>query len=107
MTSSMTEQLDDGFVQDPTPPLSGCVPSAPSPGSPCPAAPVWLVTRYADARAALADSRLIKDWRTLWPGRTPTRTRGSLRWIPIDGFRYCGSYEAEDLGPALTQAAGR
>ena len=29
---------------------------------------VWVVTRHAEARAALADPRLIKDWRALWPG---------------------------------------
>ena len=27
--------------------------------------PAWLVTRYADVRAALADQRLCKDWRKL------------------------------------------
>jgi cytochrome P450 len=27
----------------------------------------WLVTRYADVRAALADQRLWKDWRKLAP----------------------------------------
>ncbi len=42
MTSSMIDQLDDGFVQDPTPPSSGCVPSARSPGPPCPAAAAGL-----------------------------------------------------------------
>jgi cytochrome P450 len=29
--------------------------------------PAWLVTRYADVRAALADQRLSKDWRKLIP----------------------------------------
>jgi cytochrome P450 len=38
--------------------------------------PVWVITRYADARAALADPQLIKDWRTLWPGNA----------APDDGF---------------------
>jgi len=37
----------------------------------------WLVTRYADARAALADSRLIKDWRTLWPAADAGPDEGS------------------------------
>lgn len=52
MTSSMIEQLDDEFVQDPhaferlqaeRPVTRVALPSG---------HPVWLVTRYADARAA-------------------------------------------------------
>jgi cytochrome P450 len=34
--------------------------------------PAWLVTRYSDARAALADPRIIKDWRKLIPAGTET-----------------------------------
>ena len=37
----------------------------------------WLVTRYADARAALADSRLTKDWRTLCPAADAAPDEGS------------------------------
>jgi vitamin D3 1,25-hydroxylase len=32
-----------------------------------PGGPVWLISRYADVRAALADSRLSKDWRYTLP----------------------------------------
>jgi len=37
--------------------------------------PAWFVTGYAEVRAALADPRLLKDWRKLsQPGRTPAET---------------------------------
>jgi cytochrome P450 len=66
---STTEQLDDGFVQNPYAVYQrlraeGPVSRVVMPGG----HPVWVITRYAEARAALADPRLIKDWRTLWPG---------------------------------------
>jgi cytochrome P450 len=74
---STTEQLGDGFVQNPYAVYQrlraeGPVSRVVMPGG----YPVWVVTRYADARAALADPRLIKDWRTLWPGNA----------APDDGF---------------------
>ncbi len=77
MASSTTEQLGDGFVQNPYAVYQrlraeGPVSRVVMPGG----YPVWVVTRYADARAALADPRLIKDWRTLWPGNA----------APDDGF---------------------
>src|SRR5579875_3447981 len=69
MTSSMIEQLDDGFVQDPHAVFERLRTERPVTRVALPGGqPVWLVTRYADARAALADPRLIKDWRTIWPG---------------------------------------
>jgi cytochrome P450 len=66
---STTEQLGDGFVQNPYAVYQrlraeGPVSRVIMPGG----HPVWVITRYADSRAALADPRLIKDWRTLWPG---------------------------------------
>jgi cytochrome P450 len=66
---STTERLDDGFVQNPYAVYQrlraeGPVSRVMMPGGHA----VWVVTRYAEARAALADPRLIKDWRTLWPG---------------------------------------
>ena len=77
MAHSTTEQLDDGFVQNPYAVYQrlraeGPVSRVVMPGG----FPVWVITRYADARAALADPRLIKDWRTLWPGNA----------APDDGF---------------------
>ncbi len=77
MAHSTTDQLGDGFVQNPYAVYQrlraeGPVSRVVMPGG----YPVWVVTRYADARAALADPRLIKDWRTLWPGNA----------APDDGF---------------------
>ena len=80
MASSTTEQLGDGFVQNPYAVYQrlraeGPVSRVVMPGG----FPVWVITRYADARAALADPRLIKDWRTLWPGNAaPDDTFASL-----------------------------
>jgi cytochrome P450 len=37
----------------------------------------WLVTRYPDVRAALADQRLCKDWRKLVPAGAETPAEGS------------------------------
>lgn len=69
MARSIIEQFDDEFVQNPYAVYErlraeGPVSKVAMPGG----QPVWVVTRYADARAALADPRLIKDWRTLFPG---------------------------------------
>jgi cytochrome P450 len=69
VAQSTTERLDDGFVQNPYAVYQrlraeGPVSRVMMPGGHA----VWVVTRYAEARAALADPRLIKDWRTLWPG---------------------------------------
>ena len=69
MARSSIEQFDDEFVQDPYPVYErlraeGPVSKVAMPGG----HPVSVVTRYADARAALADPRLIKDWHTLFPG---------------------------------------
>jgi cytochrome P450 len=37
--------------------------------------PAWFVTGYPEVRAALADPRLLKDWRKMaQPGRTPAET---------------------------------
>ncbi len=79
MARSSTEQLGDGFVQNPYAVYQrlraeGPVSRVTMPGG----YPVWVITRYADARAALADPRLIKDWRTLWPGNAADP--------PDDGF---------------------
>ena len=69
MAHSTTERLDDGFVQNPYAVYQrlraeGPVSRVMMPGGHA----VWVVTRHAEARAALADPRLIKDWRALWPG---------------------------------------
>ncbi len=69
MTHSIIEQLDDEFVQNPYAVYErlraeGPVRRVTMPGG----HPVWVITRYADARAALADPRLVKDWSKLLPG---------------------------------------
>src|SRR5690242_19560491 len=67
MTEAVVERLDAGYFQDPYSvharlraerPVTAVI----MPGG----APVWLVTGYAEARAALADPRLVKSppgWR--------------------------------------------
>ncbi|MBV9795774.1 MAG: cytochrome P450 [Actinobacteria bacterium] len=67
MTRSGVEQLDDAFAQDPYPVYerlraAGPVSRAMMPGG----QPVWVITSYPAARAALADPRLVKDWRQLF-----------------------------------------
>jgi cytochrome P450 len=70
MTSSMMEQLGEEFVQNPYAVYERLRAERPVTRVVMPGGnPVWLITRYADARAALADPRLIKDWRKLAPGR--------------------------------------
>ena len=81
MTSSMIDQLDDGFVQDPHAAFERLRAERPVTRAALPGG--WLVTRYADARAALADSRLTKDWRTLCPAADAGPDAGvPRRWTP-------------------------
>jgi cytochrome P450 len=68
MARAGIERLDDAFVQDPYPVYErlraeGPVSRVVMPGG----QPVWIVTHYPEARAALADPRLVKDWRRLFP----------------------------------------
>lgn len=58
-----TERLGDSYFQDPQGLFSRLRSSAPVTAVVTPEGlRVWLVTRYEDVRAALADSRLAKDW---------------------------------------------
>ena len=71
MARSGVEYLDQAFAQDPYPVYErlrtqGPVSRVMMPGG----QPVWIVTHYPAARAALADPRLVKDWRTLFPQAT-------------------------------------
>ena len=69
MTGSTTVQLDDDFVQEPYAVYGRLRAEGPVSRVTMPNGhPVWVITRYADARAALADPRLVKDWRKLFPG---------------------------------------
>ena len=62
------ERLDDEFVQDPYAVYERLRAERPVTRVVMPSGnPVWLVTRYPDVRAALADPRLMKDPRKLAP----------------------------------------
>jgi cytochrome P450 len=65
---TQTEDLFDGdFWRDPYPVLAAMRADDPVREVVTPDGPVWLVTRYDDVRAALADPRLSKDWRFTLP----------------------------------------
>jgi cytochrome P450 len=62
------ELFDGAFWRDPYPAYAELRDAAPVREVQRPEGAVWLVSRYADVRAALADPRLSKDWRyTLAP----------------------------------------
>ncbi len=61
------DRFGDAFWRDPYPTLSLLRAEAPVSRVDLADGPVWLVTRYDDVRAALADPRLSKDWRHLLP----------------------------------------
>jgi vitamin D3 1,25-hydroxylase len=63
------ELFDGAFWQDPYPAYAALRAEAPVRTVRRTEGEVWLLSRYADVRAALADPRLSKDWRfTLPPG---------------------------------------
>ena len=65
---TQTGDLFDGdFWRDPYPVLAAMRADDPVREVVTPDGPVWLVTRYDDVRAALADPRLSKDWRYTLP----------------------------------------
>ncbi|MGH3170152.1 MAG: cytochrome P450 family protein [Trebonia sp.] len=65
MTTPATEELGDAFFQDPQDVFARLRASGPATPVVMPdGGRAWLVTRYADVRAALADPRLAKDWMT-------------------------------------------
>jgi vitamin D3 1,25-hydroxylase len=65
---TQTEDLFDGdFWRDPYPVLAAMRADDPVREVVTSDGPVWLVTRYDDVRAALADPRLSKDWRFTLP----------------------------------------
>ncbi|GAA1281946.1 cytochrome P450 [Pseudonocardia aurantiaca] len=67
MTATL-ELFDGAFWRDPYPAYAELRDAAPVREVQRPEGTVWLVSRYADVRAALADPRLSKDWRyTLAP----------------------------------------
>jgi hypothetical protein len=65
---TVTDDLfGDAFWRDPYPALGLLRAEAPVCRVDLADGPVWLVTRYDDVRAALADPRLSKNWRHLLP----------------------------------------
>jgi vitamin D3 1,25-hydroxylase len=66
--STPTRALFEGaFWNDPYPAWAELRDAAPVHRLDRPSGPVWLISRYADARAALADGRLSRDWRHTLP----------------------------------------
>jgi cytochrome P450 len=61
------EMFGDAFWRDPYPTLALLRAQAPVRRVDLADGPVWLVTRFDDVRAALADPRLSKNWRHLLP----------------------------------------
>jgi hypothetical protein len=61
------DRFGDAFWRDPYPTLALLRAEAPVCRVDLADGPVWLVTRYDDVRAALADPRLSKNWRHLLP----------------------------------------
>jgi cytochrome P450 len=71
VTDPGTRQLRDDYFQDPQRVFARLRESQPVTPVDLPGGRAWLVTRYEDVRAALADPRLAKDPRKLYPGWTP------------------------------------
>jgi cytochrome P450 len=66
------EQLGPDFIQDPESVYERLRAARPVAQVTMPGGGrVWLITRYDDVRAALADPRLGKDWRRGDPGWEP------------------------------------
>jgi cytochrome P450 len=71
VTDLGTGQLRDDYFQDPQRVFARLRESRPVTPVDLPGGRAWLVTRYEDVRAALADPRLAKDPRKQYPGWTP------------------------------------
>jgi vitamin D3 1,25-hydroxylase len=66
VTASL-ELFEGAFWRDPYPAYAALVREQPVLELERPDGKVWMMTRYADVRAALADNRLSKDWRYTLP----------------------------------------
>ena len=78
--TAMTRDIYDGtFWNDPYPTWTELRETAPVHRVEREAGPLWLITRYADVRAALADSRLSRDQR--WS--LPPEKRAESSWPPL------------------------
>jgi len=78
-TPSASEQFDPGYYQDPLAYYARLRESRPVAQVILPdGGRAWLVTRYEDVRSALADPRLAKDVRKLFPDSEPHPIFGAL-----------------------------
>jgi len=66
-TPAGRELFDGSYWADPFPALAELRADEPVRRLDLPDGPMWLVTRYADVRAAFVDPRLSKDWRYTLP----------------------------------------
>lgn len=66
-TSAGSEEFLETYWRDPHTALAGARRDCPVREVTFETGPTWLVTRYADVRAGLADERLAKDWRASLP----------------------------------------
>ncbi|GAA1837029.1 cytochrome P450 [Pseudonocardia ailaonensis] len=66
-TTGGHELFDGAFWADPYPAYADLRADEPVRRIDLPGGPQWIVTRYADARAAFVDERLSKDWRYTLP----------------------------------------
>jgi vitamin D3 1,25-hydroxylase len=66
VTTSL-ELFEGAFWRDPYPAYDALIEQQPVLELNRPDGTVWMITRYADVRAALADNRLSKDWRYTLP----------------------------------------
>jgi cytochrome P450 len=71
VTDPGTGQLQDDYFQDPQRVFARLRESRPVTPVDLAGGRAWLVTRYEDVRSALADPRLAKDLRKLYPDWTP------------------------------------
>ncbi|MGH8917527.1 MAG: cytochrome P450 family protein, partial [Actinomycetes bacterium] len=65
--TTTTELFDGTFWNDPYPAYAAMREDAPVRKVRMIDGDVWLISRFADVRAALADQRLSKDWRFTLP----------------------------------------
>jgi len=80
VTASL-ELFEGAFWRDPYPAYSALLDQQPVLELERPDGKVWMISRYADVRAALADNRLSKDWRYTLPPEQRADAQGAM--IPM------------------------
>ena len=86
VTDPGARPLQDDYFQDPQRVFARMRESRPATPVNLPGGRAWLITRYEDVRAALADPRLAKDHRKLYPDWTPGPMQAmfSLHMLNLD-----------------------